>query len=92
MLRHLARFEDDMSTEWLRGEPQATPWNQVDWERDPVWDWRTAADDAPDALYGGWQAAVDRSRRRSAEVVATEEGRAAGLPSIPCVLVNVIEE
>src|SRR4051795_8930784 len=26
MLKHLARFEDDMSTEWLLGQAQPSPW------------------------------------------------------------------
>ncbi len=30
MLKHLARFEDDMSTEWLNGRDQLPPWNAVD--------------------------------------------------------------
>src|SRR3712207_5533389 len=45
MLKHLARFEDDMSAEWLHGRAQRPPWNAVDWDADPAWDWRTAADD-----------------------------------------------
>jgi hypothetical protein len=92
MLKHLARFEDDMSTEWLQGQPQVAPWNQVDWEQDPAWDWRTAADEAPDVLYAGWQAAVERSRTRFAAVAVAPEVRPPGSPSIAYVLVNMIEE
>src|SRR5919109_2966340 len=51
MLKHLARFEDDMSSEWLHGRGQRPPWNAVDWRADPAWDWRTAAEDSPDQLY-----------------------------------------
>ena len=51
MLKHLARFEDDMSTEWLHGQEQLPPWNAVDWDADHDWDWRTAADDSPEQLY-----------------------------------------
>src|SRR5262245_9125039 len=40
MLKHLTRFEDDMSTEWLMGEPQIAPWDAVDWDNDHDWDWR----------------------------------------------------
>src|SRR5215210_491911 len=29
MLKHLARFEDDMSSEWLQGREQRPPWNRV---------------------------------------------------------------
>ena len=51
MLKHLARFEDDMSTEWLHGHSQLPPWNAVDWGADPAWDWRSAADDSAEQLY-----------------------------------------
>jgi hypothetical protein len=29
MLKHLARFEDDMSAEWLHGRAQRPPWSQL---------------------------------------------------------------
>jgi hypothetical protein len=101
MLKHLARFEDDMSTEWLRGEAQLPPWNAVDWEADHAWDWRTAAGDAPEELYARWEAAVARSRARFAGALAAGDPGQPGnpdprlrevLPSIRYVLVNMIEE
>lgn len=52
LLNHLARFEDDMSTEWLHGRPQLPPWNRVDWDTDPDWDWISADEETPEALYG----------------------------------------
>ena len=55
MLKHLARFEDDMSSEWLHGREQRPPWNSVDWNADPDWDWRSAADDTPEQLYALWR-------------------------------------
>ena len=92
MLKHLARFEDDMSTEWLNGEPQLAPWNGVDWDADHDWDWRTAVDDSPEQLHSRWQAAVNRSRDRFAEAVASDEERPAESPSVSYILVNMIEE
>ncbi len=44
MLKHLARFEDDMSSEWLHGREQRPPWVSVDWNTDHDWDWRSAAE------------------------------------------------
>lgn len=92
MLKHLARFEDDMSTEWLAGEEQLAPWNEIDWETDHDWDWRTAANDMPEVLYGRWQTAVDRSRERFAAAVAAGEPRPGGVPSLTYILANMIEE
>lgn len=101
MLKHLTRFEDDMSTEWLLGRAQLPPWNSVDWDNDREWDWRTAADDSPEQLYSAWNDAVARSRARFEQALAsgglgeTGVGSVAspgGLPSIRYILINMIEE
>jgi hypothetical protein len=98
MLKHLARFEDDMSTEWLHGEPQLPPWDGVDWETEHDWDWRSAADDSPEQLYGRWSEAVARSRARFAEAMAEGGPARQGeiehgeLPSLRFILLNMIEE
>ena len=101
MLKHLARFEDDMSAEWLHGEEQRPPWNAVDWNADPAWDWRSAADDTPEQLYARWQEAVERSRSRITAALADggpqRQGRGisdarGALPSLRYILINMIEE
>ena len=101
MLKHLARFEDDMSSEWLLGQEQRPPWNAIDWETDHDWDWRSAADDSPEELHGRWRDAVVRSRSIFAEALADgslehpgtgrpdDRGR---LPSLRYILINMIEE
>jgi len=97
MLKHLARFEDDMSTEWLLGQDQLPPWNTVDWSSEHDWDWRTAAGDTPEQLYVLWREAAARSRALFAEVLAgsglerTGQG-AAEIPSPRSILINMIEE
>ncbi len=93
MLKHLARFEDDMSTEWLQGQPQLAPWNAVDWEADHAWDWRTAGEETPSELYARWQDAVERSRALFAAAVSEPDaGRPTEAPSVSYILVNMIEE
>lgn len=101
MLKHLARFEDDMSTEWLQGREQLPPWQAVDWESDHDWDWRSASADAPEELYRRWQDAVTRSRAlfAAAAVAGGAEWRGGaaddvqvGLPSLRYILLNMIEE
>jgi hypothetical protein len=101
MLKHLARFEDDMSTEWLLGREQLPPWNSVDWSADNDWDWRTAADDFPEQLHARWRDAAGRSRALFAQALAEGglEQAAPGItddrgdsPSVRYVLINMIEE
>ncbi len=97
MLKHLARFEDDMSTEWLRGRAQLPPWNAVDWDADHDWDWRSAADDSPEELYALWRDAAARSSALFAGAAADGAARPGpathpGLPSLQYILVNMIEE
>lgn len=98
MLKHLARFEDDMSSEWLQGQGQLPPWNAVDWNADPAWDWRSAADDSPEQLYARWRDAVARSRALfAAAVVDGGPAQRAGGPDSPApslryILLNMIEE
>jgi hypothetical protein len=88
MLKHLARFEDDMSHEWLAGGEQIAPWNGIDWATNHDWDWKSAADDSPDALRAMWSDAVDRSR-----VMFDNAIKHAGLTDpILYVLLNLIEE
>jgi hypothetical protein len=98
MLKHLARFEDDMSTEWLLGREQLPPWNSVDWDSDRDWDWRSAAEDSPEQLYALWRDAAVRSRALFAEALAEggPERRVTNsgteLPSLRYILINMIEE
>ena len=89
-LKHLTRFEDDMSTEWLYEREQLPPWNAIDWDTDHDWDWRSAAEDTPEQLYSGWTTAVARCRALMDEALAdSTSGVDARLRYI---LPNMIEE
>jgi hypothetical protein len=101
MLKHLARFEDDMSSEWLQGRGQLPPWDTVDWDTDPDWDWRSAAEDTPEQLYARWRDAVVRCRSLIAEALADGSLERQGTgntdargesPSLRYILINMIEE
>ena len=70
LLKHLAFAEDLMFTRKLSGEPQHEPWASVDFGAVPDWEFTSAADDPPDALYALWDATVERSRRRLAAAIA----------------------
>jgi uncharacterized damage-inducible protein DinB len=100
LMKHLALVEEGWFTESLRGEPLGPPWDAVDWDADPDWEWRTAADDEPDALRALWRAAVEGAREHVDEALAGEgldtlakrqwdDGRA---PSLRWIICHMIEE
>jgi uncharacterized damage-inducible protein DinB len=100
VLKHLAYVEDDWFSRKLHGREMASPWNTVDWEADPDWDWHSAAQDPPDQLFALWHDAVVHSRARVAEALA-EGGldRPAAFtwpdgqsPSLRRMMVDMIEE
>ena len=101
MVLHMTRFEDDMSTEWLNAQPQVAPWNGIDWDADPGWDWSHAHEIPPDRLYTGWREAVERSRGLFAAAMAgggpdrqaaVRAGAGFEMPSLRYILLNMIEE
>jgi hypothetical protein len=70
LLKHLALVEDQKTAEFLTGRWTGMPWKQADFDADPGWDWRSAADDTPEELYALWQAAVERSRAAWTQTLA----------------------
>ena len=100
LLKHLALVEDDYFTSRLLGREIGPPWDTVDWDADPDWEWRTAAEDTPEQLMTLWQDAVARSRSAIAKRWPTaawitwprgpnSRGEA---PSLRRILVDLIEE
>jgi uncharacterized damage-inducible protein DinB len=100
MLKHLAYVEDWWCSRSLHGHGPRPPWDTVDWEADPDWDWHSAADDTPEQLHGLWQDAVTRSRSLVAQALADgglgqlarrawPDGTA---PSLRWILCHLVEE
>ncbi len=100
LLKHLANVEDDYFSQRLLGREPGPPWDAVDWDADPEWDWHTAAEDAPEQLMTLWQEAVARSRSAVKEALAGggleqlgrftwPDGRS---PSLRRILIDLIEE
>ena len=70
LLNHLALVEDSwMQTRFL-GLPEREPWAGVDWDGDPDFEFRTAAELEPEQLRSRYRDACDRSR----QVVANATG------------------
>ena len=100
MLKHLAYVEDLWCSRWLHGRDPEPPWDTVDWQADPDWDWHSAAEDSPEQLHALWQDAVAGSRTLVAGALAdgglkrlarrTWAGGEA--PSLRWILVHLIEE
>jgi uncharacterized damage-inducible protein DinB len=100
MLKHLAFVEDLWFSQSLDDRDPVSPWDAVDWDSDPDWDWHSAAEDTPDQLHTLWQDSVARSRSRVTEALAEggperlarrtwPDGRA---PSLRWILCHMIEE
>jgi len=100
LLKHLALVEDDYFSHRMLGRALGPPWDGVDWQADPDWEWRTAADDPPRELLALWEAAVARSRAVTEEILAgggfdtpaayeTGDGQ---VPNIRRFVVDLVEE
>ena len=100
LLKHLALVEDWWFGEWLAGTPTSPPFDAIDWDADPDWDWRTAADDGPDGLWALWEASVERSRAQVAraladggmDTVAVRVGDDGRSPTLRWILLHMVEE
>ncbi len=62
LLKHLALVEAFHSRFKFAGQSPGTPWEAVDWEAHPGWDFTSAAQDSAEALYAGYDQAVAAAR------------------------------
>lgn len=69
LVKHMALVEDSWFTDKFAGLGDPEPWNGVDWDADPDWEFRTALDDSPEELLAQYAESCARSR---AVVVAAE--------------------
>jgi hypothetical protein len=100
LLKHLAHVEDSHFSRLLLAQRPGPPWDTVDWDADPDWDWHSAAEDTPEQLLTLWQDAVARSRALVADALAdggmdrlgrytTSSGQS---PNLRRILIDLIEE
>ncbi|MFC8597666.1 DUF664 domain-containing protein [Isoptericola sp. NPDC057191] len=100
LVKHVALVETDWLAVKLAGRELGSPWDSVDLDSQPDWDWRTGALDRPEDVDALWRAAVERSREVVSEVIrergldgpasfTRRDGRA---PSVREMLLDMIEE
>ena len=100
LVKHLALVEDEYFSRRLLGRDLGPPWDAVDWDADPDWEWHSAAADSPGQLYALWRDAVARSREAVSEALAGggmgQLARWAGpggeSPSLRRIMIDIIEE
>ncbi len=100
LLKHLAWVEEYWTSRRLHGREPGPPWDAVEWDADPDWEWDSAAVDSPETLRSLWQEATDRAR---IDVTAALDERGLDgelavqwpdgtAPSVRWMLVHLIEE
>jgi Protein of unknown function (DUF664) len=101
LLKHLALVEDHYFHCQLQGAPRyAPPFDAVDFDADPDWEWRTAADDTPEELMALWEGCVARSRANitaaydagGPDVLAAGTWPDGRSPSLRRLMIDLIEE
>jgi uncharacterized damage-inducible protein DinB len=101
LVKHLALVEDGWFSRALLDREYLPPWNEVDFESDPDWEWRTAADQSPEELLALWDRFVQQSRANVAEALTDSDGLDqlakktwpdGQAPSLRWIVVHMIEE
>jgi uncharacterized damage-inducible protein DinB len=98
LLKHGALVEDSWFQERFLGRPLGEPWDSVDWDADPDWDFHSAADDQPEALLRIYRESCERSRAAVTEVggdldlMAKAPNRRGEIFSLRWILLHMIEE
>jgi hypothetical protein len=70
LLKHLALVEDYYIPTRIDGSPRSELWSDADWKANPDWEFTSAADDSPEALYALYDGAVERCRAKIAAALA----------------------
>lgn len=100
LLKHMALVEDNHFAKlWFDRDP-GPPWNEVDWDANPDWEWQTAAEHSPEELLAMWSDAVARSRAIVDEALhnggldqmGKYQNRDGSHPNLRRILLDLIEE
>ncbi len=97
LLNHLALVEDAWFRVRFSGLSPVAPWGDVDWDADPDWEFRTAAELAPDELRARYRETIVRSREvvaqaESLDQLSVRAGNDGRHRDLRWVLIHLIEE
>jgi uncharacterized damage-inducible protein DinB len=97
LLNHLSLVEDGWFRYAFLGVPRSAPWEGVDWDADPEFEFRTAADLSPGELRQRYRETAARSRQVVAEAESLDQLSVRtggdGQPwSLRWILIHLIEE
>ena len=97
LLYHLSLVEEDWMEVRFAGLPDREPWASVDWESDPDWEFRTAAQLEPEQLQSRYRQACERSRHVVSNAAGLDQLSVRALRdgrhfSLRWVLLHLVEE
>jgi len=99
MMKHLALVEEHWFSRRLCHRDRSAPWDAVDWDADPDWEWHSAINDTPDELRSLWRRFVDQSRANVAEALSNgdlgqqaKDSHPGDSPNLRWILCHMIEE
>lgn len=97
LLYHLSLVEEDWMEVRFAGLPDREPWASVDWDSDPNWEFRTAAQLEPEQLQSRYRQACEHSRHIVSNAAALDQLSVRALRdgrhfSLRWVLLHLIEE
>lgn len=101
LLKHLAHVEDSHFARLWLGTPVGAPWDAVDWDSDPDWAYRSAAQDTPEQFRALWRESAARSRAVVDAALSAGGGldqlgahvtRGGERPNLRRILLDLIEE
>jgi uncharacterized damage-inducible protein DinB len=99
MMKHLALVEEHWFSRRLLDRDRTPPWDAVDWDADPDWDWHSAVDDTPDELRALWRRFVEQSRTIVAEALSkgdldqlARNELPGDQPNLRWIIIHMIEE
>src|SRR3954467_7400420 len=70
LLKHLPFVQAVYSQTKRGGQSPGLPWESIDWDAQPGWDFSSAADDSPEELYALYDDAVEAARAAYGAAVA----------------------